>query len=100
MLGALGQMVSPKGRDSLLALEYIFRPRTNDYLMVEQQRAISGDVRAIPQPPQLKEEDSVERLVAGLGTPTVYQLREILDILADIGRSDPPSVPADPGGIP
>lgn len=100
MLCALDQMASSKGRESLLALEYIFRPRTNEYLMMEQQRAFSGDARAIPRPPRLKEEDAVERLVAGLGTPTVYHLLEILDILANIGRSDPPSDPADPGGIP
>ena len=95
MLNALAQMASSKGRESLLALEYIFRPHTNDYLMIERQRVVAGDVRAVPRPTQPQEEEYGERLVAGYATPTVYHLQKILDAIAHIGRSSPPSVPVD-----
>lgn len=81
IIQALEKLVSPQGCASLLAMEYIFRPRLNDYLLIEQKWAREGDGRATPEP---------EELCMGIfASETPYHLRAVLDILAHIARSGP-----------
>ena len=86
LLAAFDKIASPQGRESLLALEYLFRPLLNDYLMVEQKWAAEYDIRAVALEKGLDD--------GGLGdtdyaTPTVFILRDILDCISRIARSKP-----------
>jgi hypothetical protein len=81
ILEALRDIGSSKARESLLALDYHFRPRLNDYLVLERRRIDSEDERAIQE-----QED------AGYGVlmPTnVYNLRAILDWMLTVARASP-----------
>ena len=81
IIQALEKLVSPQGCASLLAMEYIFRPRLNDYLLIEQKWAREGDGRATPEPG--------ENDWSVLASEKIYHLRAALDILARIARSGP-----------
>ena len=95
ILGALSAIGSSKGRESLLAMEYLFRPRLNDYLMIERTRTTEGETQAIRLPEQNPKEGDIEGLVYVLAvildSPTVFHLRAILGRMGDIARSGPPS---------
>ena len=81
IIQALEKLVSSQGCASLLAMEYIFRPRLNDYLLIEQKWAREGDGRATPEPDEL--------CLGIFASETTYHLRAVLDILAHIARSGP-----------
>lgn len=94
ILTALANIGSAHGRQELLALEYIFRPRENDYFMIEQKRAAEGSERAVEQPGCLEEEDPWALLLDILSTPNIYHFRRIVDSIARIARSGASSVMA------
>ena len=85
ILEALRDIGSPKARESLLAVDYNFRPRLNDYLVIERKLAERGDKRAIPES---KSEDDA---LFALNPVDVYGLRGILDWMLQFARSEPPS---------
>ena len=83
ILEALGNMASAKGRELLRALEYLFRPRANEYLMVERKRASEGDAKAVAKPIEYN----------GLDTPNIYHYMDILDRISHISESEPQEDP-------
>jgi hypothetical protein len=86
ILEALRDIGSYKAREALLAPDYNFRPRLNDYLVIERTLAERGDERAIPES---KPEDDVFGV---LNPVNVYGLRGILDWMLQFARAEPPSV--------
>ena len=94
ILGALSEIGSSKGRQALLALEYLFRPRVNDYFMSEQKRVAEGNERVVKQPGCLEEENPWAFLMEFLETPNIYHFRRIVDSIARIARSGESSVMA------
>lgn len=89
ILTTLSKIGSAQGRQALLALEYLFRPRVNDYFMIEQKRASEGNERAVKQPGCLEEENPWALLMEFLETPNIYHFRRIVDSIARIARSGP-----------
>jgi hypothetical protein len=83
ILEALGKIGSIQGRESLRAMESLFRSQSNKYLRIEKKRAQDGDTRAIAET-----DDSCY-----LSAPTVFHLRMILDQMIAIAESVTPSEP-------
>jgi hypothetical protein len=81
ILEALGKIGSLQGRESLRAMESLFRSRSTKYLRLEQKRAQDGDTWAIAETG-----DS-----CWLSSPTVFHLRMILDQMIAIAESSTPS---------
>jgi hypothetical protein len=100
ILRALDKIASPEGRETMLALEYYFRPRVNDCLVIEMTRAARRSMSAIKLPEQTPVEGSIAVLVdilaAGIDIPTVFHLKAILDRIGEIARTADSSEASDP----
>lgn len=96
ILTALEAIGTAQIHTSLLAIEYFFRPRLNDYLAIEKERMRVGDERAIREYCELNQAEGVEVLTWCLGSPSVYTLREILDRIARLAWSGPTAQIFDP----
>ncbi|MCE9614879.1 MAG: hypothetical protein K8T26_11420 [Lentisphaerae bacterium] len=98
ILTALEQVGTPHSHESLLAMQYLFRPRLNNYLVIAQRRVNDGDQRAIES---LRHAQDVESAITGavpmlLTIPSVYSLRDVLDRVASLSRFEPPAVSFSP----
>jgi hypothetical protein len=85
IIEALQKKGSAKARESLRAMEYLFRQRVNDYLLIEQKWAREGDSRALPRPEEL----SFTILTEPSGQGAVYHLQGILDFMISVAASEP-----------
>jgi hypothetical protein len=88
ILQALEQIGSARSRESLLGMEHYFRPRINKCLEIELKRACNGEEQVIKKP---VEEGDIAIILERTGSPTVYHLREVIDRLSRIARSEPTS---------
>jgi hypothetical protein len=96
ILTALEAIGTAQSHTSLLAIEYLFRPRLNDYLAIEKERMRVGDERAIREYCELNQAEGVEVLTWFLGSPSVYTLHEFLDRIARLARLGPTPSSVDP----
>ncbi|MEO5368267.1 MAG: hypothetical protein H7831_18310 [Magnetococcus sp. WYHC-3] len=90
ILYAMQQIGALPSREYLLALEHLFRPQVDSYLAVEAKWAKENDPRAakLPETPPKEEQAAlIHTAFSNIGPPTVYQLSEIIDWAADVGRS-------------
>lgn len=92
IIKALHHAGSAKGRESLRAIEYLFRPRVNDYLMVEQKWIRENDPRVTPKPDR-----ETIGAVFNMDDPTVYHLQVVLDYMVYAALSEPQPETADAG---
>ena len=94
ILRALDKIGSAEGREALLALEYHFRPRINDCLVIDHTRIAGSASPAIKLPEQTPVEENasvmVDIVAAALATPTIFHLKAIVDRIGEIGRFGPP----------
>lgn len=90
LLEALYKIVSPAGREKLAALEYIFRPRLNEYRMAQQKQAADNNGMAVASTCQ--EDDLFDpELCLLTGWPSTKSLGAILDNITSIARGKVPS---------
>lgn len=81
ILEAFEEIGSEEGRKQLLALEYIYRPRCNEYMAIEYQRVSAGDPQAV--------DPHFELGFGVLSSATVYHYKELLDLMHRIAHAKP-----------
>jgi hypothetical protein len=86
ILQTLAAIGTDQARPSLLALEYLFRPRLNDYCIIEQKWLQNGDERAIRPPDEAPEAEQCLSWI--LSAASVYHLKTIMDNMATLARGE------------
>ncbi|MEI7948402.1 MAG: hypothetical protein WCJ02_17000 [bacterium] len=92
ILDALSKIASPAGHEALASMEYIFRPRLNEYRMAEQKQALDNNGEAVTP----VEQDDVlvieeiellsQQITYILDWPSTASLGRLLDRIAAIAR--------------
>jgi hypothetical protein len=87
ILNALSKIASPAGREALASLEYIFRPRLNEYRMAKQKQAANNGTAVASS----DQDDESIGLTILFGWPSTKSLGAILDNIATIARGQVPA---------
>lgn len=106
ILDALSKIASPAGREMLVSLEYIFRPRLNEYRIAEERQAPDNSGAAVTAVEQNDEKDELvvdefiiedfdilgQELSYTLDWPSIASLGRLLDRISAIARGETPAL--------